>query len=252
MESWKQIIFILLSLLAEILGTIGGFGSSVLFVPIAGLFFDFQSVLGITALFHLSSNISKITLFRKGLNKKLLLYLGLPGVLTVVAGGLLTRYIDEHILSLILGIFICTISILLLVFRNFSISPTRLNAVLGGSLSGFMAGLVGTGGTIRGVTLIAFNLEKEVFIATSAAIDFLIDLSRSVVYFLNGYIHSHDLVYIPVLFVVGFVGTWIGKKVLNRISNEGFRKIVLIFLLVVGIFTLAELIFPGIRTAISG
>ncbi|GAK91298.1 hypothetical protein JCM19297_795 [Nonlabens ulvanivorans] len=57
------------------LGTVGGFGSSVFFVPIANFYFDFQSVLGITALFHLSSNVTKIAFFRKGLDKRLLFYL---------------------------------------------------------------------------------------------------------------------------------------------------------------------------------
>jgi uncharacterized membrane protein YfcA len=73
-----QFLFLLFALLAEIIGTIGGFGSSVFFVPIANFYFDFQTVLGITAIFHLSSNISKIALFRKGLDKNLLLYIGLP------------------------------------------------------------------------------------------------------------------------------------------------------------------------------
>src|SRR5690606_39917569 len=73
-----NVIFLLLALLAEILGTIGGFGSSVFFVPIGNFYFDFYSVLGLTAIFHLSSNLSKIVLFRKGLNKFLLLYIGVP------------------------------------------------------------------------------------------------------------------------------------------------------------------------------
>ena len=70
------LLFILLSLIAEILGTMGGFGSSVFFVPLANLFLDFRSVLSITAIFHLSSNISKLLLFKNGLNKFLVLYIG--------------------------------------------------------------------------------------------------------------------------------------------------------------------------------
>ena len=57
--------FILLAFIAEILGTVGGFGSSLFFVPIASYFLDFHSVLGITALFHVSSNLAKIALDRK-------------------------------------------------------------------------------------------------------------------------------------------------------------------------------------------
>lgn len=61
--------FIALALLSEIIGTVSGFGSSILFVPVASLFFDFKSVLGITAVFHVFSNLAKIYLFRQGFNK---------------------------------------------------------------------------------------------------------------------------------------------------------------------------------------
>ena len=80
-------IFLLLALLAEIIGTVGGFGSSVFFVPLGNFYFDFESVLGLTAVFHLSSNISKIVLFKRGLNKELLLYIGIPSVVFVIIGG---------------------------------------------------------------------------------------------------------------------------------------------------------------------
>ena len=46
----RYLIFFILALIAEVLGTVSGFGSSILFVPIAALFFDFKIVLGITAL----------------------------------------------------------------------------------------------------------------------------------------------------------------------------------------------------------
>lgn len=50
----KYALFFILALLAEILGTLSGFGSSILFVPIASLFLDFKIVLGITAVFTFS------------------------------------------------------------------------------------------------------------------------------------------------------------------------------------------------------
>ena len=51
-------IFLVLAFIAEVLGTIGGFGSSVFFVPIANFYFSYESVLGLTAVYHLSSNLS--------------------------------------------------------------------------------------------------------------------------------------------------------------------------------------------------
>jgi uncharacterized membrane protein YfcA len=88
----------------------------------------------------------------------------------------------------------------------------------------------------------AFNLEKSVFIATSAVIDFLIDFSRTFVYYYNGYIHKHDLIYVPFLMVIGVVGTSIGKKILNYLPQDKFKRISLSLILIIGIITLANVL----------
>lgn len=229
--------FILLALLAEVLGTVGGFGSSLFFIPIASYFLDFHSVLGVTALFHVSSNITKIGFFRKGFDKNLIISLGIPAVLFVILGAYLSRFIATKWLEIGLSIFLIGLSTFFLIFKNIVIKPTTFNSISGGIISGFIAGLIGTGGAIRGMTLAAFNLRMEVFIATSAIIDLGIDSSRTVVYGLNGYIHKDDLYLIPILFVVSIIGTYIGKKILERVSEEQFKKIVLVLILVTGIIT---------------
>ncbi len=235
-------IFLLLALVAEIIGTIGGFGSSVFFVPLGNFYFDFYSVLGLTAIFHLSSNVSKIFLFKKGLDKKLLINIGVPSVIFVILGGVLSKYLNSTYLEIFLGIFLVAFSAFFLIRNKFSFSPNRKNAIVGGTLSGFSAGLLGTGGAIRGLTMAAFNLEKSVFIATSAFIDFMIDFSRTFVYYQNGYIHDHDLKYVPFLFVIGIVGTFIGKKILAYIPQSKFRTLSLSFILLIGIVTIVQLV----------
>ncbi|MGI9550656.1 MAG: sulfite exporter TauE/SafE family protein [Aurantibacter sp.] len=231
-------IFIVLSILAEILGTIGGFGSSVFFVPMASYFMDFQTVLGITALFHLSSNITKIGFFRKGFDKKLMLYLGIPAVLFVSLGAFLSKYANPEILTLLLGIFLAAFALLFLLNKNLKVNASKKNALLGGSLSGLFAGLLGTGGAIRGATMAAFDLNKEKFIATSAIIDLGVDLSRSVVYTYNGYVHWHDMYLIPILIVVSVIGTYLGKKILDRITQAQFKRFVLFLLFGIGLLTI--------------
>lgn len=231
-------VFVLLSLIAEVLGTVGGFGSSVFFVPIANFFFDYQSVLGITALYHLSSNISKIAFFKKGLDKKLVINLGIPAVIFVLLGAFLSKYINPMILTYVLGIFLIVFSALFLLFKELKVLPNARNAILGGTLSGLSAGLLGTGGAIRGITMAAFKLDKNKFIATSAVIDLGVDFSRSVVYYMNGYMHKHDLYLVPILIVVSIIGTWLGKKILDKISQDQFRRFVLFLILIIGIITL--------------
>jgi uncharacterized membrane protein YfcA len=195
-------------------------------------------VLGVTAVFHLSSNISKLFLFKKGINKKLLLNIGIPAVLFVILGGILSKYLNERMLKISFAVFIIITSMFFLIFKNFVFNPSRKNAIIGGTLSGFLAGVLGTGGAIRGLTLIAFDIHKNEFIATSAAIDFAVDFSRTVVYFFNGYMHLEHLKYMIGLLIIGFVGSWIGKRLLQYISQERFKAIVLVLLLLTGVFSL--------------
>ena len=235
-------MFILLALLAEILGTVGGFGSSLFFVPIASYFLDFHSVLGITALFHVSSNLSKIAFFRKGFDKKLIVSIGIPAVSFVIVGALLSKSIETKMLEVSLAIFLIIVSLILLMFRSLELKPTLSNSIGGGIFSGLIAGLLGTGGAIRGMVLTAYNLKMEVFIATSAIIDLGIDSSRSVVYYLNGYVHKDDLYLIPILLIVSVVGTFTGKKILTRVSEKQFKSFVLILVMLTGIVTLSKII----------
>jgi uncharacterized membrane protein YfcA len=237
--------FILLALIAEILGTVGGFGSSLFFVPIAGFFFDFHSVLGITALFHVLSNITKIAFFRKGFDIKLIITIGIPAVFFVLIGAFLSRYFDNRVLQLLLAVFLIVISALLMIFKKLKLKPTLANSISGGALSGITAGLLGTGGAIRGLTLAAFDLEKEIFIATSSIIDLGIDFSRSIVYYYNGFIHDHDLYLIPILFAVSIAGTFIGKKLLILFSQRLFKYTVLSLIFLIGVLTIVRWLSPN-------
>lgn len=234
------ILFIVLTFLAEIIGTIGGFGSSVFFVPLAGLFFDFEMVLGITAVFHVASNLAKIVIFKENMDKKVLTQIGLPAVIFVILGAYLTAKINHTNFEIILGVFLILFSGYLLWFPHFKIEPTKRNAWIGGIISGFAAGLLGTGGAVRGLTMTAFNLEKNVFVATSAAIDMGVDLSRSAVYAFNGFIVKETLMMIPLLLVVSFAGSYVGKLLLGKISQIRFRKISLFLILGIGLASLIK------------
>lgn len=235
MSNFTVAVFIFLAILAEILGTVGGFGSSIYFVPLAEYFLDFQTVLGITALFHVSSNLTKIGFFRKGIDPRILIYLGIPAVVFVIFGAILSRYVKKETFELGISILLVILGFALLFFRNLKLTINPVNSISGGALSGFVAGLMGTGGAIRGLVLSAFQLEKEVYIASSAIIDLGVDVSRSVVYLLNGYVHRDILYLVPLLILVSLIGTYIGKLILNRIPSERFQKMTLVLILLIGI-----------------
>ena len=143
---------------------------------------------------------------------------------------------------MLLAVFLIATSLTLFIFKKLEIKTTVKNSIFGGSLSGLIAGIIGTGGAIRGITLASFGLKMETFIITSAFIDLGVDFSRSIIYYTNGFVHNHDLYLIPILLVVSIVGTYIGKKILDYISEEKFKSIVLVLIFITGIITLTKLV----------
>ncbi|WP_321540506.1 hypothetical protein [Flavobacterium piscinae] len=112
-------------------------------------------------------------------------------------GGFLSKFFDNKILEIVLGIFLISLSLLFLIKDKLIIPPKFNQTVIGGALSGFSAGLIGTGGAIRGITMATFNLEKVFLWQLLQRIDMMIDLSRTVVYFGNGFITKDILWYVP-------------------------------------------------------
>lgn len=239
----KYFLFLTLAFIAEILGTISGFGSSILFVPIASMFFDFKMVLGITVVFHIFSNLSKIVLFKKGINKSIVLRLGIPAVVFVIIGAVLTTRINTDLITLLMNMVVVFIAMYLILNFNKPIRQSSTNLYIGGALSGFTAGIAGTGGAIRGITLAAFQLPKDMFIATSAFIDLGVDFSRAIVYISNSYFEKKYIMLIPFLMGISFLGSYMGKKILNKTSEIYFRYIVLLVVLITACFQLGKMFF---------
>lgn len=223
-----DLLFWLAAFFAEMIGTMAGFGSSTVFLPIALFFLDFRTALALVAVFHISGNIGRITFFRHGFDKRLLLTFGVPSVLSTLFGALLVTYIPSDVLKLVLGLFLIGFSLTSISKPGFSFSPVVKNSLVGGGLSGFFAGLIGTGGALRGAFLTSFHLEKSVYIATAAAISLAVDITRIPVYFTSGFLDQQFYYCIPILFLLAISGSFTGKKIVNKISQPTFRKLVLV------------------------
>jgi len=233
-------IFFVLTIVAEILGTLGGFGSSLFFVPISQFFFDFQTALALTGLLHVFSNTAKVALFLKTIDWKVVWWLGGSSIVLAIAGAYLTKFVLLDFAGLALGVFLIVFSTFLFFNPEFSIAPTAKNSVLSGGVAGFLAGFIGTGGAVRGLALASFNLEKSFFVGTSAAIDFGVDLSRTFIYYENNYFSNIRVLYVPLLLIAAAVGSYFGKRILDKIDQAKFKKITMGLIFLTGVVLVVQ------------
>lgn len=228
-------LFFVAVFFAEIMGTLAGFGSSTLLLPVAVLFFDFQTALVLVGLIHIFGNLGRITFFRYGLDKRILIYFGIFSVGLTLVGALLVTLLDQGTLKGILGIFLLVYAGYVFFNSHTKLKQTKLAMSLGGAASGFIAGLIGTGGAIRAAFLTAFGLPKMKYIATSAAIALAVDFTRVPVYISQGFLPAELVWFLPILFVVAIAGSFAGKKLVARIPQTIFRKVVLVFVAIIGV-----------------
>ncbi len=235
-----ELMFFAAAFFAEIVGTMAGFGSSTIFLPLALFFVDFRIALILVALFHMSGNIGRLAFFRQGFEGKLAIAFGVPSVLLTAVGALSVNYLPQELLKLMLGIFLMLFSVASFLRPELRLRASDSNAVLGGSLSGFLAGLIGTGGAIRGAFLTAFRLPKEKYVATAAVVSLAVDFTRIPVYFASGFLEERFYYFIPLLFIVAIAGSFVGKKLVDRIEQKTFRRLVLAAIGIVSLKFIAD------------
>jgi len=226
----------LLTLIAAAIGTVTGFGTSTLMIPVLVIFFPPVEAIFLVAIIHWFGNIWKVALFRSGFNMRLLVLFGVVGLVTSYLGAYISLGANEEILLRVLGVFLAGYALFVAFQSKFKIPAENAMAIFGGGLSGFFAGMFGVGGAIRSAFLSAFDLPKAVFIATAGAIGLLVDSTRIITYFTGGATLSRELWYGLILFIpISFLGAQIAKKVVDRIPQNTFRIVIAVFLLAIGI-----------------
>lgn len=219
-------------LIASIVGTTSGFGISTIMVPTLLLFFPLSSTLLLVGIIHWFGNLWKLLLFKKGLNLKLILSFGIPGILSSYLGAKLVFSLPEEILIRALGFGFIIYVIYLFLSPKFEVKTDKKTTIFGGLTYGFIAGLTGVGGAVRSAFLMLYDLKKEIFIATSGAIALFVDTTRVATYIAEGSKLETEYLYGLILFIpISFLGANIAKKLVGRIPQDKFRLVVAGFLL---------------------
>ncbi|MEM3160245.1 MAG: sulfite exporter TauE/SafE family protein [Nitrososphaera sp.] len=230
-----DILLIVIGFFSEVVGTMAGFGSSTIYLPLASYLVDFKTALVLVAIFHLFGNVGRIAFFRHGLDRKVLLVFGLPSFALSLLGATLVGDLSQTFLKLLLGIFLISLSAVFLVRPKIAFPASTKSLVIGGGVSGFIVGLIGTGGALRATFLTGLKIEKEKYIATAAVIALGTDATRIPSYIASGFLTEQYYYLIPVLFAIALGGSYVGRRIVGRIDQAKFRKMVLIAIILASI-----------------
>jgi uncharacterized membrane protein YfcA len=238
---------------ASALTFFSGFGLGTLLLPVFALFFAIQQAVALTAVVHFLNGSFKLALVWRHVAWPIVLRFGLPALVAAFAGAWLLVWLAEArplVSYSLLGRSVSvapaklTVGVLLLVFacaellpsfRKVSFPPRYLP--LGGLLSGFFGGLAGMQGALRSAFLIKSGLTKEAYVATGAAIAFLIDVSRLSVYaqLIAAYRGEFDDALLGAAVVAALLGSLLGNRYLPKATLGGIQTAVAVLLFAVAL-----------------
>lgn len=223
----ELILISIATFIASVIGTISGFGSSTILLPLLLLAYSLPESLLLAGIIHVFSDIWQVVLFKKKVRWKIALEFGVFGVFASVAGALLVLSIPEGSTELILGVFFIAYALFLYLHPHMKIMHEARMASLGGAISGFSAGIFGLGGAMRAAFLSTFNLPKESYIATIGVIALMSDVARVSTYAAGGIDLGDVLLYGLALFIpISFLGALAARKIVHKISQDTFKNII--------------------------
>jgi uncharacterized membrane protein YfcA len=227
------------ALLAGAVAAVAGFGIGSLLTPALALETGTKLAVAAIAIPHFVGSAQRYWMLRQHVERRVLLGFGVTSAAGGLAGALLHTWFSSRVLSLVFGVLLVLAALGEFTGWMQRARWGRRAAWIAGALSGAFGGLVGNQGGIRSAAMLGFDVPKEAFVATATAIALFVDLARLPVYLAAQWrdiAAIWPLVAIATLGVV--VGTALGMRVLGRVPQQAFRRIVAVLLLLLGLYML--------------
>ncbi len=228
---------VVIATVAGAVAAIAGFGIGSLLTPLLALRTGTKVAVAAISLTHLVGTAVRLWMMWRHVDRGLLWNFGIASGVFGLLGALIHAYLSSHVLSWIFGglLVLAGASTLTGVMEKFR--PGRKTAWTAGGLSGVLGGLVGNQGGVRTAALLGFNVPRDGFVATATAIALMVDFGRVPVYLVTDWSSLKQQWLSILLALLGVVaGTILGARVLGRIPEKMFHRVVAVLVIALGVY----------------
>ena len=233
--SWFELAVAATAVLAGVIASVAGFGIGSLLTPILALQLGTKLAVAAVSIPHVIGTAIRFWMLRGHVDRRIFLWFGLTSAAGGLLGALLHARASSRALGLVLGALLVFVAISELSGLMQRIRLGRRAAWIAGGVSGMFGGLVGNQGGIRSAALLAFEGNKQSFVATATAVGLIVDAARLPVYLSTDGQALQSLWPLITVAVAGvIVGTLAGRHVLAWVPEQVFRRLVAVLLFALG------------------
>ena len=224
------------SVVAAAIASISGFGIGSILTPTLSLWFDARLAVAAVSIPHLIGTALRFAMLNATVDRRVMWSFGLASAAGGIAGALLGTVFESAWLLILLAILLLFVGLGEFIGYTRRLAFHGAAAWIAGAMSGVLGGLVGNQGGLRSAALLGFRLERHTFVATATAIALFVDGARMPVYFYTQGEALRQMASAIAVSTAGVVaGTVFGHRVLQRIPEVVFRRVVAVLLVALGV-----------------
>jgi uncharacterized protein len=238
MELW-YLVAAAASLLAAAIASITGFGVGSILTPVFAARAELPVAVAAVSIPHLIATAQRFWVLRRLVDRRVLAGFGVASAVGGLAGAFLLQRFSSDALEKLFGVVVTLGGVAELTGWMRRVHWNRAAAWIAGAVSGVLGGLVGNQGSVRTAALLGFNIPRESFVATATAIALFVDGARVPVYLAAEWDAIIAMRWpIAMASIAAIVGTIAGTRLLRRLPEAHFRRLVAVMLIAIGLWFL--------------
>jgi uncharacterized membrane protein YfcA len=218
-------LLLLCGWLAATISGAAGFGGALLLLPVLAFTVGGKSAVPILTVAQLLGNLSRAGFGWREIRWRPALIFSAGAVPASLVGSRLFVELPPTLILRLIGVFLLVIVALRHTSRRTREVPEWLLAPAGAGV-GLLSAIAGSAGPLGAAVFLSLKLPAQAYVATEAVTAVLMHLTKSLTYGRYAALGWEDLVRGLGLGAAMVLGSWTGRKMIDRLSERGFAMLV--------------------------
>ena len=231
-DGWMFLLFTALACFTAAFGVVAGLGGGVLLIGIMATVFPPVALVPVHGVVQAGSNVTRTIIAHRLVMKQAIVPFAIGALIGSALGGKIVVSIPVALMQAILGVFMLYVCFAPKITAGMP-SPRRFFIL--GTVGAFISMFIGATGTILAPWVRGVSDDRRVFVATHSCIMMFIHGLKVVVFAILGFEFFTYLPLMAAMVASGFLGNWIGFKLLDVMKEELFRRVFQIVLILLSV-----------------
>lgn len=221
------------SFVAAVVSGSAGFGGALLLLPLLTHVVGVTSAVPLLTIAQLVGNLSRVAFGWRAIRWRPVLLFLAPALPAAALGAWWFTALPKGLM--VRGLGVAILIFVALKLRGLTFKPSPHLLLIGGAVVGLLSGLVGSAGLLGAAVFLSLNLPPLAYVASEATTAVAMHMVKWIVYESAISLDADFWPLVAGMSAAMIAGTWVGKRVIERLPAHRFQLLVAALLAVTAV-----------------